>query len=111
DDFGWATEMLERRPEKRSVKTLFTVGDIGDPPTVLDRMPPGAWAVFERDYRHYALCVLDATITDVDGEVTFCTTDSEKLAEILANQPFDSFNLRRLDGGGAGMRDVLVETI
>lgn len=110
DDFDWARQILERRGDLRNVRTLVTIGEMGEVPPPRYPMPPGDWIIFEVGYKHYALSVFDCVFGAGTGGLTFRTSDLAKLSEIVREQPFDSVALHAGNGGG-GMRDVVIDTI
>jgi len=84
-DFAHARVVLEMNPDAQDIRSLFSVGPMGQGTPARPSMPPGLWVVFYGNRNH---CMIPVDVWDQSsGFLEFETSDSTSLQAVLADQP------------------------
>ncbi len=109
NDFDYARQILQLHPEAQDVRSLFSVGRLGQglPPRL--EMPPGLWIVFYGNKNHYMIEV-DSWVED-SAFLEFETSDAGTLRAILEDQPLNRAILFQDGFERMGMLEAQIEVL
>jgi hypothetical protein len=107
DTFDLAREMLDTRPDLRSVERMFTMGGLGEAPPRPQNLPSGEWLCVEGADRWGRIPI---TGWSHDDGREMWTDRPDLLADALTFAPFVSAHVFA-EGGSEMMRGVAVEIL
>jgi len=107
DAFDLAREMLDTRPDLRSVERMFTMGGLGEAPPRPQNLPPGEWLCLEGVDRWARIPITGWS--HGDGREMW-TDRPDLLAEALTFAPFVTAHVFA-DDGSEMMRGAAVEIL
>jgi len=107
DDFAFALLVLSKNADLRDVRTLTTVGSMGQAMPRKPRMPMGTWAVFEGTLSH---CMIPVLEWNRESEpLQFTTGFTAAGDELAACGQLESLTIYEDQAPTRGMRELAVD--